>query len=155
MGKNPTLYCVAWPAPGSSAIRKLGRLRTLYLGPCLEAYNCLFLIGRRSIASLALFRGPTLRDSLLGYLCIVDGAGNIGSRTKRSRDTAKVRDRGSFRLIMLLLWLALGLDFALSCLLPQATILWKRTWLFFIGIALMRRKWEAHWEKHRLLPKSL
>jgi hypothetical protein len=38
---------------------------------------------------------------------------------------------------MLLLWLALGLDFALSFLLPQATILWKRTSLFFIGIALM------------------
>jgi hypothetical protein len=61
----------------------------------------------------------------------------IGSRTKRSRDTSKARDRGSFRLIMLLLWLALGLDFALSFLLPQATILWKRTSLFFIGIALM------------------
>ena len=51
--------------------------------------------------------------------------------------TSKARDRGSFRLIMLLLWLALGLDFALSFLLPQATILWKRTSLFFIGITLM------------------
>jgi protein-S-isoprenylcysteine O-methyltransferase Ste14 len=61
----------------------------------------------------------------------------IGSRTKRSRDTSKARDRGSFRLIMLLLWLALGLDFALSFLLPQATILWKRASLFFIGITLM------------------
>jgi protein-S-isoprenylcysteine O-methyltransferase Ste14 len=61
----------------------------------------------------------------------------IGSRTKRSGDPSKARDRGSFRLIMLLLWLALGLDFALSFLLPQATILWKRTSLFFIGITLM------------------
>jgi protein-S-isoprenylcysteine O-methyltransferase Ste14 len=61
----------------------------------------------------------------------------IGSSTKRSSDTSKARDRGSFRLIMLLLWLALGLDFAFSFLLPQATILWKRTSLFFIGIALM------------------
>lgn len=61
----------------------------------------------------------------------------IGSRIKRSGDGSKTRDRGSFRLIMLLLWLALGLDFALSFLLPQATILWKRTSLFFIGIALM------------------
>ena len=35
---------------------------------------------------------------------------------------------------MLLLRLALGLDFALSFLLPQAAILWKRrTSLFFIG----------------------
>jgi protein-S-isoprenylcysteine O-methyltransferase Ste14 len=38
---------------------------------------------------------------------------------------------------MLLLWLALGSDFALSFLLPQASILWERTSLFFIGIALM------------------
>lgn len=61
----------------------------------------------------------------------------IGSRIKRSGDGSKTRDRGSYRLIMLLLWLALGLDFALSFLLPQATILWKRTSLFFIGITLM------------------
>jgi protein-S-isoprenylcysteine O-methyltransferase Ste14 len=61
----------------------------------------------------------------------------IGCGTKRSRGTSKARDRGSFRLIMLLLWLALGLDFALSFYLPQATILWKRTSLFFIGITLM------------------
>jgi protein-S-isoprenylcysteine O-methyltransferase Ste14 len=61
----------------------------------------------------------------------------IGSSTKRSGDPSKARDRGSFRLIMLLLWLALGLDFALSFLVPQATILWKRTSLFFIGITLM------------------
>jgi protein-S-isoprenylcysteine O-methyltransferase Ste14 len=38
---------------------------------------------------------------------------------------------------MLLLWFAVGLDFAFSFLLPQATILWKRTSLFFIGISLM------------------
>lgn len=58
----------------------------------------------------------------------------IGFRTKRSLDTAKARDRGSFRFIMLLLWLALGLDFALSLRLPQA---WQRTAVFFIGIGLM------------------
>ena len=61
----------------------------------------------------------------------------IGSRTKRSGDPTKARDRGSFRLLMALLWLALGLDFALSFLLPQATIQWHRTAVFFVGIALM------------------
>ena len=59
----------------------------------------------------------------------------IGFRTKRSLDIAKARDRGSFRFIMLLLWLGLGLDFALSFRLPQATILWKGTALLFVGIA--------------------
>ena len=38
---------------------------------------------------------------------------------------------------MLLLRLALGLEFALSFLLPQATILWVRTSLFLIGVTLM------------------
>lgn len=61
----------------------------------------------------------------------------IGSRIKRSGDGSKARDRGSFSLLILLLWLALGLDFALSFLLPEATITWKRTSLFFIGITLM------------------
>ncbi len=61
----------------------------------------------------------------------------IGSRTKRSGDPAKARDRGSFRLLMALLWLALGLAFAFSFVLPQATILWHRPVVFFVGIALM------------------
>lgn len=61
----------------------------------------------------------------------------IGFRTKRSGDPTKTRDRGSFRLLMALLWLALGLAFALSFLLPQATILWHRTTVFFVGIGLM------------------
>ena len=61
----------------------------------------------------------------------------IGSRTKRSTDLTNASDRGSFQLIMILLWLAVGLDFALSFLLPQATILWHRIALFFVGIGLM------------------
>jgi protein-S-isoprenylcysteine O-methyltransferase Ste14 len=39
--------------------------------------------------------------------------------------------------LALLTWLALGLDFALSLQFPQAAILWKRTSVFFIGIAFM------------------
>jgi protein-S-isoprenylcysteine O-methyltransferase len=61
----------------------------------------------------------------------------IGSGTKRSGDPSKARDRGSFQLLLVLLCLALGLAFALPFLLPQATILWHRTSLFFVGIGLM------------------
>ena len=61
----------------------------------------------------------------------------IGSRTKRSTDPTRASDRSSFKLIMILLWLSVGLDFALSFLLPQATILWHRTALFFVGLDLM------------------
>jgi hypothetical protein len=34
----------------------------------------------------------------------------IGARTKRSGDPTKARDRGSFRLLMVLTWLALGIS---------------------------------------------
>jgi protein-S-isoprenylcysteine O-methyltransferase Ste14 len=61
----------------------------------------------------------------------------IGSRTKRSGDRSRASDRGSFSLIMILLWVALGSDFALSFLLPQASILWNRTAIFYFGISLM------------------
>jgi protein-S-isoprenylcysteine O-methyltransferase len=61
----------------------------------------------------------------------------ISSRTKRSGDRSRVSDRGSFSLILILLWVALGADFALSFLLPQANILWNRTAIFYLGISLM------------------
>jgi protein-S-isoprenylcysteine O-methyltransferase Ste14 len=62
---------------------------------------------------------------------------SVTSWTKRSGDPTKARDRGSFRLILVLLWFAVGLDFALSFLLPQASILWHRPVVFYIGIGLM------------------
>ena len=61
----------------------------------------------------------------------------IASLSKRSGDRSRARDRGSYRFIMILLWVALGSDFALSFLLPQASILWNRTEVFYIGISLM------------------
>ena len=61
----------------------------------------------------------------------------IGSVIKRSSEHSRARDRGSYRLLMLLMWLALGLGFTLSFVLPQATIVWKRTTFFFAGIILM------------------
>ena len=41
-----------------------------------------------------------------------------------------------FWFIVILMWVALGLAFALAYLLPQATILWHRTLVFWIGLAL-------------------
>jgi len=38
---------------------------------------------------------------------------------------------------MILMWLALGLGFTLSFAIPQATMMWKRTSVFFAGITLM------------------
>jgi protein-S-isoprenylcysteine O-methyltransferase len=61
----------------------------------------------------------------------------MASLSKRSGDRSKARDRGSYRLLMILLWAALAMGFALSFLLPQANILSNRKTVFFIGIALM------------------
>jgi len=61
----------------------------------------------------------------------------IGARTKRSSDSSKSRDRGSYRLLMILLWIALAFGFALPFFLPQANIQWHRTGIFFAGIVLM------------------
>jgi protein-S-isoprenylcysteine O-methyltransferase len=65
------------------------------------------------------------------------GLETIAWRIKQSGDRSKVLDRGSFRLLVVLLWVALALDFSLSFFVPRATIFWKRTTVFFIGIGLM------------------
>jgi protein-S-isoprenylcysteine O-methyltransferase len=61
----------------------------------------------------------------------------IAARAKRSSDRAKARDRGSYKLLMILLWVALAMAFAFCFVLPQANILWNRKAVFFVGIALM------------------
>jgi protein-S-isoprenylcysteine O-methyltransferase Ste14 len=73
----------------------------------------------------------------------------VWSRTRWSKDrrdtlssaptthSASSKDRGSFRLIVALMWVALGLAFAFAFLLPQAAIVWHRALVFWIGLALM------------------
>ncbi len=57
--------------------------------------------------------------------------------TGRSRRGRKSGDKGSSGVLVLLTWLGIGLDFALSFRFPQAAIRWERTSVFFIGIAFM------------------
>jgi protein-S-isoprenylcysteine O-methyltransferase len=61
----------------------------------------------------------------------------IASRTKRSADRSHARDRGSYGLIVALLFVGLTLDFTLSARLPRAAILGRRELVFFSGIGLM------------------
>jgi protein-S-isoprenylcysteine O-methyltransferase Ste14 len=61
----------------------------------------------------------------------------VAGSKRRAVAASNARDRGSFRLIYLLMWLALGLGFFLSFFLPQAAIRWRRTFVFFLGIILM------------------
>jgi protein-S-isoprenylcysteine O-methyltransferase len=61
----------------------------------------------------------------------------LSSRKRRSRDKARTRDRGSYKLIMGSLWLSLALVFMLAFVAPGASIRWERVPVFFVGIALM------------------
>lgn len=60
-----------------------------------------------------------------------------GSIRKRLRDKSASRDRGSYRVIIALLWISISLDFALSFAAPNAAIRWARVPIFYLGIALM------------------
>lgn len=60
-----------------------------------------------------------------------------GAKSKRAKDRSKSTDRGSYLAIVLLYWMGLGLAFALAFALPQATIVWHRKAVFFVGLALM------------------
>lgn len=59
------------------------------------------------------------------------------SLTKRPRAGAQRRDRGSYAVIVLLLYAAIGADFAMAFALPEAAITWHRTAFFGVGIFLM------------------
>jgi protein-S-isoprenylcysteine O-methyltransferase Ste14 len=61
----------------------------------------------------------------------------ISSRTKRSSDSSRARDRGSLLLIAILWSTGIAADFLLSFLLPQASITGGRWLAFVLGIALM------------------
>jgi protein-S-isoprenylcysteine O-methyltransferase len=62
---------------------------------------------------------------------------NVASFRKRLRDKSTSRDQGSFKVIIGLLWLSIGLDFALAALVRGAAIRWERVPVFYAGIVLM------------------
>lgn len=78
----------------------------------------------------------------------------IASRTKRSSDRSHARDRGSYGLIVALLFIGLTLDFILSARLPQAAIAWRRELVFFSGIGLMLAGIAIRWWAIAALGKS-
>ena len=78
----------------------------------------------------------------------------IGSRTKRSGDRSHARDRGSYWLIVVLLFAGLTADFTLARRLPQAAIAWRPTLVFFSGIFLMLAGVAFRWWAIAVLGKS-
>jgi protein-S-isoprenylcysteine O-methyltransferase Ste14 len=61
----------------------------------------------------------------------------IVSTRRAPKISSKSGDRGSLLVVMLLLWIGIAADFALSFQLPQAAIRSQRVPIFFIGIGLM------------------
>jgi hypothetical protein len=59
------------------------------------------------------------------------------TRLLRSTDASRARDQGSLKLIAVLWWIGIAKDLSLSLLLPQASISWRGTSVFFVGICLM------------------
>ena len=61
----------------------------------------------------------------------------IVSTRRAPKISSKSGDRGSLLVVMLLLWIGIAADFALSFQLPQAAIRSQRVPVFFVGIGLM------------------
>jgi protein-S-isoprenylcysteine O-methyltransferase len=66
-------------------------------------------------------------------------------RIKRSGDAAKLRDRGSLDLIVILFWAGIAADFLFSSLVPNGAISWMRSSVFVLGIFLMAAGIALRW----------
>jgi len=77
----------------------------------------------------------------------------VAWRVKRSPNTSSPRDQGSLKLIAVLWWVGIALDFLLSLLLPQTAISWKRTPFCFVGIGLMLLGIALRWYSVAVLGK--
>ena len=83
------------------------------------------------------FAGPIFAAPFWTAYCLWFCTEMFWSFTKRARGGAQKKDRGSYIVILVLLYIALALDFALAFGLPQAGIFWHRNAIFFAGVALM------------------
>jgi protein-S-isoprenylcysteine O-methyltransferase Ste14 len=61
----------------------------------------------------------------------------IASKRKAPQLSSRSEDRGSYLLLMTLLWIGIASDFSLCFLMPQAAIRTARVAVFYIGIGLM------------------
>ena len=77
----------------------------------------------------------------------------IAWRVKRSTDSSNAWDQGSLNVIVALWSIGITIDFALSLLLPQAAISWKRAAIFSAGICLMMLGNALRWYSATVLGK--
>jgi protein-S-isoprenylcysteine O-methyltransferase Ste14 len=77
----------------------------------------------------------------------------IAGKLKRSSDSSRANDRGSLSLIAVLWCTGIAMDFALSFLLPQASMSARQPSLFFVGVCLMLTGMALRWYSVRVLGK--
>jgi protein-S-isoprenylcysteine O-methyltransferase Ste14 len=77
----------------------------------------------------------------------------------KAGDQMKVEDRGSYLVLMVLLFVSIGLAFLFANILPRATITWKQLPVFFVGIVLMLAgvafRWYAIWTLGRFFTRNV
>jgi protein-S-isoprenylcysteine O-methyltransferase Ste14 len=61
----------------------------------------------------------------------------IASRRKPAKSSSTLKDHNSYLVVLVMLWIGIATDFALSFTLPQAAIRSGRVMFFFIGIGVM------------------
>jgi protein-S-isoprenylcysteine O-methyltransferase Ste14 len=77
----------------------------------------------------------------------------VASINKRSPAASGVSDRGSLKVVALLWWAGIAGGLALSFLLPQTAVHWKRDGTFLAGICVMLAGTAFRWYSARLLGK--
>src|SRR5437763_9820265 len=73
----------------------------------------------------------------------------IASIVKRSPAASEVSDRGSLKVVAVLWWAGIGGGLALSFLMPQTAIHWKRGGTFLAGICMMLAGTAFRWYSAR------
>ena len=77
----------------------------------------------------------------------------VGTFLQRAKagDRTKVQDRGSYLVLIVLMFAGIGLAFLFADILPRATITWNQIPVFFVGIVFMLAGVAFRWYAIRTL----
>jgi len=85
----------------------------------------------------------------------------VGTFLQRAKagDRTKVQDRGSYLVLIVLMFAGIGLAFLFADILPRATITWNQIPVFFVGIVFMLAgvafRWYAIWTLGRFFTRNV
>jgi protein-S-isoprenylcysteine O-methyltransferase Ste14 len=85
----------------------------------------------------------------------------VGTFLQRAKagDQTKVQDRGSYLVLIVLMFAGIGLAFLFANILPRATITWNQLPVFFVGIVFILAgvafRWYAIWTLGRFFTRNV